>query len=153
MCTGSGAVALFLKHHWPESRVIGTDSSSEALAVARSNGASVEWREGDLFDALDRSLMGGIDLVVANPPYIARQEWSALPADVRHEPRAALVAGERGTEVIERILGNVSEWLAPGGEAWIEIGETQSEELRKRHRVTIYPDQYGKDRFAMVRRD
>jgi release factor glutamine methyltransferase len=153
MCTGSGAVALFLKHHWPESRVIGTDSSSEALAVARSNGASVEWREGDLFDALDRSLMGGIDLVVANPPYITRQEWSALPADVRHEPRAALVAGERGTEVIERILGNVSEWLAPGGEAWIEIGETQSEELRKRHRVTIYPDQYGKDRFAMVRRD
>jgi release factor glutamine methyltransferase len=146
LCTGSGALALFLKRAWPDSRVIGADISADALEVARSNGETVEWVQGDLFAALPEGLQKRIDLVVANPPYIAEAEWESLPIDVRWEPRMALVAGPRGTEVIERILDSLSDWLRPGGEAWIEIGETQRQ-LAARYPVEVIKDQYGVDRY------
>ncbi|HEX5721135.1 MAG TPA: HemK/PrmC family methyltransferase [Acidimicrobiia bacterium] len=157
LCTGSGAVALFLKSVWPQSRVVATDFSADALAVARQNGhqlrLDVEWYSGDLFGALPGELRAKADLLVANPPYVSVSEWDLLPVDVRHEPRSALVAGPIGTEIIDRILAGVGDWLVPGGEAWIEIGETQALELRERHRVEIYQDQYGKDRFARMKHD
>ena len=154
LCTGSGAVALFMKSVWPQSRVVATDSSADALAVARHNGnrlgLDVEWYSGDLFGALPGELRAQTDLLVANPPYVSESEWDVLPVDVRHEPRSALVAGPIGTEIVDRILTGVGDWLVPGGEAWIEIGETQGAYLSRHHRVRIHQDQYGKDRFAMV---
>ena len=157
LCTGSGALALFLKAVWPASRVIGTDSSPDALELAGHNGhhlgLTVEWCQGDLFAALPAALAGTIDLLVANPPYVSEAEWDLLPVDVRHEPRSALVAGPAGTEIIDRILEGVKDWLSPGGEAWIEIGETQGNYLMNRHRVALHRDQYGRDRFAMVTSD
>ncbi|HEX2421296.1 MAG TPA: peptide chain release factor N(5)-glutamine methyltransferase [Acidimicrobiia bacterium] len=155
--TGSGALALFLKAAWPESRVIATDISDDALVLAAENGASlgleVEWRHGDLFSALPGEIGGRVDLIVANPPYISEEEWEKLPIDVRQEPRTALVAGPKGTEMIERIIAGVGNWLKPAGEAWIEIGETQASFLRRHHGVVIHQDQYGFDRFAMVKVD
>ena len=157
LCTGSGAVALFLKMAWPQSRVVATDFSGDALAVARQNadrlGLEVEWYQGDLFAALPTDIRGMVDLLVANPPYVSEDDWDLLPEDVRYEPRSALVAGPRGTEFIDRILEDVGAWLAPGGEAWIEIGETQGLYLSGHHGVQIQPDQYGKDRFAKVTND
>lgn len=157
LCTGSGALALFFKEVWPTSRVAASDFSSDALLVARQNGdrlgLGVEWYQGDLFSALPDDMRGKIDLLVANPPYVSEDEWELLPIDVRHEPRSALVAGPIGTEIIDRILDEVGDWLAPGGEAWIEIGETQANDLGNRHRVSVHHDQYKKDRFAMVRID
>ena len=154
LCTGSGAVALFLKSAWPQSRVVATDFSVDALAVARQNaerlGLDVEWYSGDLFRALPARLRGRVELLVANPPYVSEDEWDLLPDDVKHEPRSALVAGAIGTEIIDRILDGVGDWLAPGGEAWIEIGETQASYLINRHGIRIHQDQYRKDRFAMV---
>ena len=154
LCTGSGAVALFLKSAWPRSRVVATDFSVDALAVARQNaeqlGLDVEWYSGDLFGALPARLRGKVELLVANPPYVSEDEWDLLPDDVKHEPRSALVAGATGTEIIDRILDGVGDWLVPGGEAWIEIGETQAPHLINRHGVQIHQDQYRKDRFAMV---
>jgi len=146
LCTGSGALALFLKDAWPESRVLGIDISEATLEVARRNGPQVEWMEGDLFAPLPESLRGRIELVVANPPYVAAGEWDSLPVDVRHEPYSALVAGPRGTEIIERILAEMPSWLAPGGEAWIEIGETQAW-LAANFPVEVVSDQYGKQRY------
>ncbi|CAN5132132.1 peptide chain release factor N(5)-glutamine methyltransferase [soil metagenome] len=146
LCTGSGALALFLKHAWPQARVIGTDNSSDALEVARTNGTGIEWLEGDLFTALPAELLGKIDLLVANPPYIAEEAWDTLPRDVRHEPRLALVAGPEGTEVIQRILTELPDWISPGGEAWIEIGETQGW-LASNYPVQVVQDQYGVDRY------
>lgn len=146
LCTGSGALALALKHVFPATRVIGTDSSADALYLARSNGSSVEWLEGDLFAALPADLKGEVDLLVANPPYVAAGEWKALPADVRREPVEALVAGPKGTEVIERILTELGVWMAAGGEAWVEVGESQGW-LGKKHGVEVVKDQYGVDRF------
>ena len=146
LCTGSGALALALKQVFPAARVIGTDKSVAALSVARSNGTGVEWLEGDLFAALPEDLQGEIDLLVANPPYVSAGEWEALPTDVQHEPVEALVAGPKGTEVVERILTELEVWMSPGGQAWVEIGESQGS-LGERFGVEVVKDQYGVNRF------
>ena len=65
----------------------------------------------------------------ANPPYVAEGDWAGLPEDVRREPRLALVAGPTGMEVAERVLAGVRRWLAPTGEAWVEVGEDQAQTL------------------------
>lgn len=134
LCTGSGALAIALARRFPDARVIGADLSDDALAVARLNGSAlapqVEWRSGDLFEALDPTLQGEIDLLVSNPPYVAEAEWDVLPADVRREPRMALIAGPTGLEVLARIAAEAITWLRPGGRIWCEIGERQAPAAR-----------------------
>ncbi len=159
--TGSGALAVALARTFPEARVVATDVSAEALAVAELNrarlGVEVEFRCGDLFDALPGELRGRVDLLVSNPPYVAEGEWESLPADVRREPRGALVAGPRGTEVLERLVGGLDRWLAADGVAVFEIGESQGEFLAEwasglGRRVEVRRDLAGRDRFLVVRR-
>ena len=79
---GSGAIALAIADEHPGARVVATDSSSDALAVAAENaartGLPVELVEGELFAGLD----GPFDLVVANPPYVAPGDIDALPPEV-----------------------------------------------------------------------
>ena len=152
--TGSGALALALKRSFPSARVIGTDLSEAALEVAQSNATandlSVEWLEGDLFDALPVQVAGKVDLLVSNPPYIAEGDWGALPEDVRREPRLALVAGPNGMEVAEKVLAGVRRWLASTGEAWVEVGEDQARTLAQRFSAEVVIDQYGRDRFLRI---
>jgi release factor glutamine methyltransferase len=157
LCTGSGALALAMKYRFPRARVTGTDRSPEALAVAAFNGQrlglEVEWREGGLFDALPSELKGRVQLLTANPPYIAEKDWQTLPKDVRKEPRMALVAGPTGREVVEQILERLDMWVAVEGSAWIEIGEDQGEVLRANYPVEVFADLAGKDRFLVWRHD
>jgi release factor glutamine methyltransferase len=132
LCTGSGALALALKACFPAAQVTGTDVSEAALAVAIENGAmnglDVEFRAGDLFDALPDHMKGRIDLIVTNPPYVSTGEYEALPDEIRlYEPEGALVAGPRGDEVLERIANDVYWWLSTGGWLFCEIGETQAD--------------------------
>jgi release factor glutamine methyltransferase len=158
--TGSGALALALKHAFGEARVIGVDDSPEALELARENaarlGLDVEYLVGDLFDALPESLMGRLDLVVANPPYVAEGEWHDLPADVRdHEPKHALVAGPEGTEVLERIADDGYWWLGVGGYLLCEIGETQGAAMDLAFGAFdrgIRRDLSGRDRYVVARK-
>ena len=154
LCTGSGALALALKKTFPSARVVGTDLSAAALDVARANSVGnrlvVDWYEGDLFDSLPRAIAGTVDLLVANPPYIADGEWPGLPLDVRKEPRLALVAGPTGLEASERILAGLPHWMAPTGQAWIEVGEHQARSLAERFGARVVPDQYGRDRFLSI---
>ena len=154
LCTGSGALALALKHRFPLARVIGTDLSEAAMEVAKANGVAndllVEWLEGDLFDALPDKAKGQIDLLVSNPPYIAERDWDGLPEDVRREPRLALIAGPTGMEVAEKVLAAVRQWLAPSGQAWVEVGEDQAQTLAKEFSGQVVIDQYGSDRFVRV---
>ena len=101
-----------------------------SLAVENrlSTGLDVEFLEGDLFSALPDELRGQIGLLISNPPYLARKEYRELPVEVRDfDPPEALVAGERGTEILERIAAEASDWLSPGGFVVCEIGETQGE--------------------------
>jgi release factor glutamine methyltransferase len=128
--TGSGVIAMSLAVERPRLAVWGTDASNAALDVARANLAGigraatrVRLEAGDWFDALPRELAGTVDVVVANPPYVAADD--PLPSEVVHwEPRAALVSGPTGLEAIERILTDAPTWLRPSGGVVMEIGDT-----------------------------
>jgi release factor glutamine methyltransferase len=98
--TGSGCIAVSLQRARPDLRIVATDVSIGALAVARRNGATALVASDVL-----AAIRGAFDLIVANPPYIVAAEVEQLQTEVRdHEPRVALTPGPRGTEVIERIL-------------------------------------------------
>jgi release factor glutamine methyltransferase len=130
LCTGSGALALALKRHFPSAAVFATDISEDAIAVASENkfrnGLEVYLAVGSLFDPLPASLLGLVDLLVVNPPYVSESEFDLLPEDVKREPKVALVAGSSGLEVIREIGESVSPWLRPGGVVVCEIGESQA---------------------------
>jgi len=160
MCTGSGNLALALKHAFPHARVIGTDTSASALALAGENsqrtGLEVEWLKGDLFDALPERVKGRIDLLVSNPPYVTEAEFDDLGPEIRqHEPREALVAGATGTEVLARLADEAFWWLGIGGWLFAEIGETQgaaADELFGALDREVRQDLAGKDRYVAGRK-
>lgn len=128
LCTGSGALALALRHAFPTAWVSGADLSAPAISLAEENtrrtGLDVSWWEGDLFEALPEHFRGRVDVLVANPPYVADDAY--LPMEVRdHEPHVALYAGVDGMEILQRIAAEAGDWLAPGGIIACEIGEEQ----------------------------
>jgi release factor glutamine methyltransferase len=130
LCTGSGAVALAAAHERPDVRVLATEVAVEALGWAEKNRddlkISVKFYQGDLFAPLPEDLAGKLDVVTANPPYVADRESSALPVDViDHEPHVALFSGVEGMGVVERIVEEAPRWLRKGGWLLLEIGEHQ----------------------------
>ncbi len=156
LCTGSGALALALKSRFPAASVFATDISAEAIQVAAANvvktGQYVHLSQGDLFDALPRSLEGEVDLMVANPPYVKESDFKDLPEDVRREPKVALVSGPSGLEIIERIGASAAKWLRPGGVVICEIGEKQGiAAISSFHGipVVVRTDQTGRDRYVV----
>ena len=161
LCTGSGNLALALKHHYPGARVLGTDLSFDALEVARANARrlrlDVELLEGSLFDCLPPSIRGLVDLAVANPPYVAEGEVADLPVEVKdYEPRHALVAGPRGDEVLSEIAEAAADWLAPEGLLLCEIAETQGDRalllFGSTLEVELRTDLAGKTRYVLARK-
>lgn len=131
--TGSGCLAVTLATILDGVRIVAVDCSAEALKLAKSNavkhgvGKKIEWIEGDLVTPLrDRNLIGAVDVIVSNPPYIAEGEWERLQPEVRNfEPRSALVAGQKGTEFHERLFRDSKELLVPDGLLVMEIGQGQ----------------------------
>jgi release factor glutamine methyltransferase len=156
--TGTGIIAITIAHRRPDATVIGTDVSSEAVALARSNaerlGARIDVRLGDLLDPVPGGFRGSIDLIVSNPPYVTGDEYRSLPPDVRADPRGALVGG---TDVHARLVETATEWLAPDGWLVVEIGATQGSEVRAMFErtltdVEVLPDLAGRDRVVRGRR-
>jgi len=130
--TGSGAIAIALAHERPGWRVLGTDASDQALAVARSNGerlvaGRVEWAAGDWYAALDRRRF---DALVSNPPYVAADDAALTEDGLRHEPRAALTPGGDGFAALTTLINGAPRHLEPGGWLALEHGATQGETLR-----------------------
>lgn len=157
LCTGSGALALALKHEFPAASVFATDVSEDAIEVALTNrhstGLDIYLVEGDLFDPLPASLLGEVDLVVANPPYVSDIDFETLPIDVRREPKVALISGPTGLEVIQRIGASVGEWLRPGGVVVCEIGETQGVSASGCFTglpAVVRQDLVGRDRYVVA---
>ena len=155
--TGSGCIAITLALERRDARVAALDRSWAALAVARDNarhlGAAVDFCAGDLLAALRPA---SIDLVIANPPYVARAERAALPPEVRdHEPDAALFAGPRGDEVFARLVPEAARVLRPGGWLVLEIGANQGPALRQLLagwvEAEVRPDLQGLDRVVVAR--
>ena len=159
LCTGSGNLALALKHRFRDASVYASDISVDALSLGAQNavltGLDVSFLHGDLFDPLPGALRGRVDLLVANPPYIAAGVLDSLPAEVRdHEPVGALIAGPSGDEVLRRIAGSAGEWVRPGGLVACEIAADQgarARELFASFDVVVEPDLAGRDRFVLAR--
>ena len=134
--TGSGIIAVCAAKNLPDCKVTALDKSPEALGVAASNAAKhqvqerIEFIQSDLFSAL--AAQREFDFVVSNPPYVSQLEFDALSPDVRDfEPRDALLAGEQGTEIIERLIPRAAQRLTPGGHLLIEISPMIHDAVQK----------------------
>jgi len=134
--TGSGAIAVAVAKYAPQAIVTAIDASPAALSVAQQNaqanavGERVTFVEGDLLRPLPQEPK--FDIVVSNPPYVSLTEFEQLSAEVRsHEPRLALVAGERGTEVIARLIPQAAGHLHPGGWLILEISPMIEVQVRQ----------------------
>lgn len=131
--TGSGAIALSLAAERPRARVVATDISAAALAVARGNAArlgigGVRFVRADLLDAFLAGPTGAaFDLVVSNPPYVRAAEWEGLEPEVRdHDPRMALVPPEGVEAIYDRLLRGAAAVTRPGGRVVLEVGAGQA---------------------------
>ena len=134
MGTGSGAIALAIAKEKPRWRVIATDISEEALAVARSNAEkhlinNVIFRQGDWYDALPTETH--VDVIVSNPPYVAEEDPHLEQGDVRFEPRSALASGSEGLDDIRKLLPGAIVHLRDGGSLLVEHGYTQGAAVRE----------------------
>jgi release factor glutamine methyltransferase len=156
--TGTGAIALAMKHERPDARVFATDVSPEAVELARANaarlGLDVTVVEGDLLASLPEELRGRVDLVVSNPPYIAPEELDDLPSEVKADPELALLGG---IEVYERLAAEALRWLRDGGVLAVEIAASRSEAVvdvlgASFMGVRVEPDLAGRDRVVLARR-
>ena len=126
--TGSGAVALALSHERPDLRVVATDSSEDALDVARANAARLGlaplFLRADLLDGVE----GTFDLLAANLPYVAERDFDGLMPEVsRHEPRVALVAPRDGLGLIGRLIDQARARAVP--RLALEVGAGQAGEV------------------------
>ncbi len=130
--TGSGAIALAIASERPRTRVIATDVSESALAVARENAArhgiaNVEFRQGAACEPIrpDR-----VALIVSNPPYVAEADPHLAQGDLRFEPRSALAAGADGLDVLHELIVCAPHVLIAGGSLLVEHGYDQAESVR-----------------------
>jgi release factor glutamine methyltransferase len=128
--TGSGALALAIKHKRPELAVTGVDASAAALGVARLNGErlglDVAWQQSDWYAELAGERY---DAVVCNPPYL-RSDDPALATALRFEPRSALDGGGDGLDAFRHLLAASPAHLKPGGLLLLEHGADQQAALR-----------------------
>ena len=161
--TGSGAIGLSMAHELPLGTTVWlTDSSPDALDVARANlaglgrrGAGVRIATGDWFGALPPDVV--LDLVVANPPYVADGSPDLADAVREWEPPGALFAGPDGLDDIRTIVAGAAGRVRPGGWLVLEIGADQGPAVAALLRadgygaVEIRPDLTGRDRIAVAR--
>jgi release factor glutamine methyltransferase len=163
--TGSGAIALSLAAEGEFQRVIATDVSTAALAVARENARLCKSALKCPVDFLAGSLLSPIsglrvDAVVANPPYIAHAEARELPPAVRDwEPPMALFSGDGGLRDTARLIRQAPEVLRPGGLLALEVDSRRASEVAAIARsdarfrdVHVRPDLTGRDRILLATR-
>ncbi|MCX6567958.1 MAG: peptide chain release factor N(5)-glutamine methyltransferase [Candidatus Aminicenantes bacterium] len=160
--TGSGCIAIALVKELPRARIEAVDVSERALRVARRNALlhktrHVRFHRSDLFSAF-RGTGARFDFIVSNPPYISRDEWAGLPPEVREfEPRRALLSGESGLEIVERLVRRAGAFLRPGGYLIFEIGDGQRDRVltlfgKRWTEIETAWDMAGKPRVITARR-
>lgn len=146
--TGSGAIALAVKHERPRCGVVAVDADLAALNVARRNAVKlnleVDFRHGRWFEPVAGERF---DLVASNPPYVAAGDPHL--ADLRYEPQAALVAGPQGMDALREIVTQVGAFLRPGGWLLLEHGRGQEAAVQELmasaglESITAWPDLAG----------
>ncbi len=131
LCTGTGCIACSIAFEHPSTTVVATDISEEAVGLACENAAALGLEdrvtvvECDLGEGLDEGLIGNLDLVVSNPPYVPTAVLADIPDEVAfHEPSLALDGGADGLDVFRRIVAWSRSALKPGGGLAVELHET-----------------------------
>lgn len=158
--TGSGAIALAIARERPRCRIIATDISQDALAVAAANAErlclrNVQFVAGDWCAALP---LTPFDLIVSNPPYIAEDDIHLSLGDVRFEPRRALASGPQGMDALQQIARCAITRLRPHGWLLLEHGYDQAQAATRLlqasgyEQVQDHPDFAGLGRVIAGRR-
>src|SRR4051812_32467965 len=129
--TGSGVIALSLAAKLPEAKITATDVSEDALALARENAERlgltdrVEFYRSDLLT----DVIHVYDLIVANLPYVPAADRRTLSREVLRDPEIAVFGGERGDEIVAKLIEAAPSHLAPGGLLALEVGIGQADDL------------------------
>lgn len=156
--TGSGAIAISLKHARPDWTVVASDISPDSLTVAFENAhrhkTNVQFVQADVF----RQVSGKYDIIVSNPPYISKEDRSEVGINViNSEPHLALFAEEDGFAIYRKIIEGASEYLTEQGKLYFEIGYKQGPIIQQvltkyfpKKRIRILKDIFGKDRKVVV---
>jgi len=131
--TGSGAIAVALAANLSGARIVATDLSESALAIARENARAQGVEDAIRF--VHTSLLDGVDemfdWVVSNPPYVAESERETLPPDVlQYEPAEALFSGPDGLDAIRALIPQAADRVCPGGGLALELGAGQAAAVR-----------------------
>ena len=153
LCTGSGCIAIAIKHTEPEARVEASDISEDALAVFRRNAdtilsGQIVTHKSDLLN----SVPGKFDVIVSNPPYLTRSETSKMKNDNWPEPPLALDGGADGLDFIRPIIAAAPDHLNSGGHLLFEADPAQMEAIKlefekyKYNDIIIRKDLAGRDR-------
>jgi ribosomal protein L3 glutamine methyltransferase len=124
LCTGNGSLAVLAALAWPEVQVTGADISADALAVAAINVERHGLQERVQLVESDglKSLKGGFDLVLCNPPYVCQASMAALPAEYLAEPQLALDGGADGMDFVRQLLRDAPQHMAEHAVLVLEIG-------------------------------
>ena len=157
--TGSGCVAIALSRHLGPSTLLATDISPSALRVARFNAEKkakqrIHFVQSDLLS----SLAGPFDLILANLPYVADDEWTIVDDGVKwYEPSVALLGGSDGLDLLRELLRQATLKLRPGGAIFLEIGWRQGSAIRQLASdlfpladIKIITDLAGHDRIIQI---
>jgi len=130
--TGSGCIAVSIAHDAPHARVVATDISGDAVAVARANAVrhGVDGRMAFVTTSYLDGIDGAFDIIAANPPYVRDGDKLGLSEDVRHEPDVALFGGPSGFRHIEAVLDTAVQTLRPQGWLIMEMGLGQEDDVR-----------------------
>ena len=157
--TGSGVVAVMLALHFPEAAIHAVDISPEALTLARENAERFGVAERIHF--VNADLLAGatrpFEVIVANLPYVARTDRATLTREVLHDPEVALFGGDRGDELVRRLVEEAPARLRPGGLLALEIGLGQAGGLagflqeKNYHDIESKTDYAGIPRFLFAR--
>lgn len=156
--TGTGAIAISLKDKRPTWQVSAVDLSSAALEVAKENAQQIGVAlEFILSDCLDE-VVGPIDVLISNPPYISKDEYELMDVSVREfEPKMALFAENNGLAIYEKLAKQAQSKLAKDGKIFLEIGFMQGPAVKEifqaafpKKQVSIHKDLFGNDRMIVV---
>jgi release factor glutamine methyltransferase len=165
LCTGSGCVAVAIARNFANCRIVATDISDAALAVAEKNVAKhglmnrIKLLQGDLFEPVIAGLgPAKFDLIVCNPPYVSEPDYEKLAPNVKNfEPKSALTAGKEGLDIIKKIIADAGRHLKPAGTLMLEIGNEQGNAVRNLLETTghfsavkIEKDYSNLDRLAIA---
>jgi release factor glutamine methyltransferase len=159
VATGAGPVALAVAHEVPSAEVWGIDISAEATTLGRENArrlglTNIQFRSGDMLDALPRRLRGQIDLFTIHPPYVLHTELKTLPREIREfEPLQSLTDNsDDGLGLVRRLAADAHTWLKPGGVLLVEVGTYLSRRTQSVLRAANLVDvTWAKDSLGVTR--